>query len=43
MLLGGGRDGRTSMGNNAGNTFPEMMRVLKNIAAAVLWSKPVSQ
>lgn len=31
------------MGNDAGNTLPEVMRALKNTVAAVLWSKPVSQ
>lgn len=42
VLFGGGRDGRTSTGNDPGNTLPEAVRELENIVAAVLGSKPVS-
>lgn len=42
VLFGGGRDGKTFVGNVAGNTLPEVMRALKNIIAAMLTSKPFS-
>lgn len=30
------------MGNDAGNTLPEVMRMLKSVVAGVLGSRPVS-